>query len=248
MYYELGSLAHVNERHDQENYGLLNQLGRRARDWGSGRLYRIRVGYLAGLADKPPVMDWKGAELQVYEAEAEARESSPESCLVGGREQAQGHHPLLLLQHDGTGRYLAAVQADIPEAPHQRQLMLDQHSVVDLPRTPRYLNNSGPTALYADTDAYNYDTPTLFAIADYPVGRIADESGSYNMPSALAWAGAAAGPAVLRVRDGAESRLALSVWCKVYGWILAIEEKRDDVKIDSGCGGLDYGYARDCGV
>ncbi|KAJ7840802.1 family 2 glycoside hydrolase [Mycena olivaceomarginata] len=56
---------------------------------------------------------------------------------------------------------------------------------------PRYLNTSGPDALYADTDAYNYDANTLFDITSYPIGRFADEFGFHSMPSSLTWATAA---------------------------------------------------------
>ncbi|KAJ7442724.1 glycoside hydrolase family 2 protein [Mycena galericulata] len=78
----------------------------------------------------------------------------------------------------------------IPSSTYHGYLSLDFASV--MPQTPRYLNTSGPNALYADTDAYNYDAPTLFSIADYPIGRFADEFGLHSMPSALTWAGAAA--------------------------------------------------------
>ncbi|KAJ7827153.1 glycoside hydrolase family 2 protein [Mycena olivaceomarginata] len=60
-----------------------------------------------------------------------------------------------------------------------------------MPQVPRYLNTSGPDALYADTDAYNYDANTLFDITSYPIGRFADEFGFHSMPSSLTWATAA---------------------------------------------------------
>ncbi|KAJ6551842.1 glycoside hydrolase family 2 protein [Mycena capillaripes] len=77
----------------------------------------------------------------------------------------------------------------IPSSTYHGFLDLDFNSV--MPQTPRYLNTTGPDALYADTDAYNYDAPTLFDITSYPVGRFADEFGFHSMPSMLTWAGAA---------------------------------------------------------
>ncbi|KAJ6598177.1 family 2 glycoside hydrolase [Mycena vulgaris] len=78
----------------------------------------------------------------------------------------------------------------IPSSTYHGYLNLDFTSVK--PQTPRYLNTSGPDALYTDTDAYNYFAPTLFDITSYPVGRFANEFGFHSMPSALTWAGVAA--------------------------------------------------------
>ncbi|KAJ7127103.1 family 2 glycoside hydrolase [Mycena epipterygia] len=77
----------------------------------------------------------------------------------------------------------------IPSSTYHGYLSLDFDSV--MPQTPRYLNTSGPDALYTDTDAYNYFAPTLFDITSYPVGRFADEFGFHSMPSMLTWEGAA---------------------------------------------------------
>ncbi|KAF8186465.1 glycoside hydrolase family 2 protein [Mycena galopus ATCC 62051] len=78
----------------------------------------------------------------------------------------------------------------IPSSTYHGWLSLDFDAV--MPQVPRWLNTSGPDALYADTDAYNYDAPTLFDITTYPIGRFADEFGFESMPSSLTWATAAA--------------------------------------------------------
>ncbi|KAJ7098504.1 family 2 glycoside hydrolase [Mycena belliarum] len=77
----------------------------------------------------------------------------------------------------------------IPSSTYHGYLSLDFDAVQ--PQKPRYTVTSGPDALYADTDAYNYYAPSLFDITSYPVGRFADEFGFHSMPSALTWAGAA---------------------------------------------------------
>ncbi|KAJ7653085.1 family 2 glycoside hydrolase [Mycena polygramma] len=77
----------------------------------------------------------------------------------------------------------------IPSSTYHGYLSLDFDSV--MPQTPRYLNTTGADALYADTDAYNYDAGSFFDINSYPVGRFADEFGFHSMPSMLTWAGAA---------------------------------------------------------
>ncbi|KAJ7347940.1 glycoside hydrolase family 2 protein [Mycena albidolilacea] len=77
----------------------------------------------------------------------------------------------------------------IPSSTYHGWLKLDFDS--EMPQIPRYLNTSGPDALYADTDAYNYDANTLFDITSYPIGRFADEFGFHSMPSSLTWATAA---------------------------------------------------------
>ncbi|KAJ7432158.1 family 2 glycoside hydrolase [Mycena latifolia] len=77
----------------------------------------------------------------------------------------------------------------IPSSTYHGYFNLDFDSV--MPQKPRYLNTSGPDALYTDTDAYNYFAPTLFDITSYPIGRFADEFGFHSMPSMLTWAGAA---------------------------------------------------------
>ncbi|KAJ7244378.1 glycoside hydrolase family 2 protein [Mycena haematopus] len=77
----------------------------------------------------------------------------------------------------------------IPSSTYHGWLSLDFDAV--MPQVPRYLNTSGPDALYADTDAYNYYAPTLFDITSYPIGRFADEFGFHSMPSSLTWATAA---------------------------------------------------------
>ena len=63
----------------------------------------------------------------------------------------------------------------IPSSTYNGYLSLDFKSV--RPQTPRYDNTSGPNYIYSDTDAYNYDAPTLFAMDTYPIGRFADEFG-----------------------------------------------------------------------
>ncbi|KAJ6480152.1 family 2 glycoside hydrolase [Mycena sanguinolenta] len=78
----------------------------------------------------------------------------------------------------------------IPSSTYHGWLSVNFSSV--MPQVPRYLNTTGPEALYADTDAYNYDAPTLFDITTYPIGRFADEFGFHSMPSSLSWATAAA--------------------------------------------------------
>ncbi|KAF7368767.1 Glycoside hydrolase family 2 protein [Mycena venus] len=78
----------------------------------------------------------------------------------------------------------------IPSSTYHGWLKLDFEST--MPQVPRYLNTSGADALYADTDAYNYDANTLFDITSYPIGRFADEFGFHSMPSSLTWETAAA--------------------------------------------------------
>ncbi|KAF7377988.1 Glycoside hydrolase family 2 protein [Mycena sanguinolenta] len=78
----------------------------------------------------------------------------------------------------------------IPSSTYHGWLSLNFSSL--MPQVPRYLNTTGPDALYADTDVYNYDAPTLFDITTYPIGRFADEFGFHSMPSSLSWATAAA--------------------------------------------------------
>ncbi|KAJ7157178.1 family 2 glycoside hydrolase [Mycena filopes] len=77
----------------------------------------------------------------------------------------------------------------IPSSTYHGYLSLDFDAV--RPQIPRYLNTSGPDALYTDTDAYNYDAGSFFDLSSLPVGRFADEFGFHSMPSSLSWAEAA---------------------------------------------------------
>ena len=73
----------------------------------------------------------------------------------------------------------------IPSSTYHGYLELDFNST--MPQLPRYLNTSGPDALYIDSDSYNYYAPTAFNPNDYPIGRFADEFGFHSMPSLQAW-------------------------------------------------------------
>ncbi|KAJ7757558.1 family 2 glycoside hydrolase [Mycena metata] len=73
----------------------------------------------------------------------------------------------------------------IPSSTYHGYLSLDFNSVK--PQVPRYTETSGPDALYADTDAYNYDAATFYDLTGYPVGRFADEFGFHSMPSSVSW-------------------------------------------------------------
>ena len=73
----------------------------------------------------------------------------------------------------------------IPSSTYHGYLSLDFDSV--RPQVSRYLNTSGPDALYYDTDFYNYDGAQAFNYSSYPVGRFADEFGFPSMPSVHSW-------------------------------------------------------------
>ncbi|KAK6992856.1 glycoside hydrolase family 2 protein [Favolaschia claudopus] len=77
----------------------------------------------------------------------------------------------------------------IPSSTYHGWLKLDFDSV--MPQVPRYLNTTGPDAIYANTDAYNYDANSMFDITSYPIGRFAAEFGFISMPSSLTWSTAA---------------------------------------------------------
>ncbi|KAJ5611413.1 hypothetical protein N7510_008132 [Penicillium lagena] len=73
----------------------------------------------------------------------------------------------------------------IPSSTYHGYLSLDFNST--RPQVSRYLNTSGPDALYYDTDFYNYDGSQAFNYSSYPVGRFADEFGFPSMPSVESW-------------------------------------------------------------
>ncbi|KAI8625034.1 glycoside hydrolase family 2 protein [Xylariaceae sp. FL1651] len=73
----------------------------------------------------------------------------------------------------------------IPSSTYHGYLNLDFDSVQ--PQTPRYLNQSSPDDIYANTDYYNYDASQAFDLSKIPVGRFATEFGFLSMPSVQSW-------------------------------------------------------------
>ncbi|KAI3320317.1 glycoside hydrolase family 2 protein [Xylariaceae sp. AK1471] len=73
----------------------------------------------------------------------------------------------------------------IPSSTYHGYLSLNFTSV--RPQTPRYLNQSSPDDIYANTDVYNYDASQAFNFTQLPVGRFATEFGFISMPSVQSW-------------------------------------------------------------
>ena len=73
----------------------------------------------------------------------------------------------------------------MPSSTYHGYLSLDFNRT--MPQIPRWDNTSGPNAIYANSDYYNYDASVAFDLDTYPIGRFADEFGFHSMPFLQSW-------------------------------------------------------------